>query len=153
MSIPATIDLIQTVNRGVAGVRLAPALAAYPLKADTADLPLVLTWPSEGTWQSELGGSKRRQDRTYRVICFLEPLGQSELPKRLDNAAMLLQAMIETWLEPYTAALASPVNAGDKQVTVAIGQALEDTGITPTLTIGGVPHFGFELRLRVRELW
>lgn len=153
MSITATIDLIQTVNRGVAGVRLAPALAAYPLKADTADLPLVLTWPAEGTWQSELGGSKRRQDRTYRVICFVEPLGQSEMPKRLDSAAVLLQAMIETWVAPSTAALASPINAGDKQVTVEVGRPQEDTGITPSLSIGGLPHFGFELRLRVRELW
>lgn len=158
MAIATTIDLIQGVNRAISGVRTCPALSRYPLKADTADLPLVLTLPAEGTFHHEgIGGGLKRQDRVYRIIVFVEPIGQNQFPVRAYDTAVLLQAFIDRWLTVSTetglpVALADPPTY---QVTVeaSISNPHSDTGIDPNLTIGGVPYHGFTISLRVRELW
>lgn len=158
MAIATTIDLIQNVNRAISGVRTCPTLARYPLKADTADLPLVLTIPAEGTFHHKgMGGSLKRQDRIYKIIAFVEPTGQNQFPVRAKETADLLQAFITTWLtvgitdgEPI--ALADPPTY---QVTIEDSESAphSDTGIDPNLTIGGVTYHGFTISLRVRELW
>ena len=155
MALDATIDLIQTLIRtNISAARKVPALSAYPLKADTADLPLILTVPSNATWHTKgLEGALRREDRTYRIVCFYEPLGQSELPTRLLGAAQLLQSVKDLILS--TPALSDPVSYGDYQVTLEQSEATphEDDGITPNQQIGGVNYHGWEIRVRVRELW
>lgn len=155
MAVSTTINLIQTLIRtgGTSAVTV-PALSAYPLKADTADLPLVLTVPGEATWHTKgLGGALRREDRTYRVVAFVEPLGQGELPTRLLAAATLLQELKDLFLG--TPALSDPTNYGDYQVTIEQSEARPhgDSGIVPSLTIGGAAFHGFTIDLRVRELW
>lgn len=155
MALSTTIDLIQTLIRdGGTSARKVPALSAYPLKADTADLPLVLTVPGEATWHTKgLEGALRREDRVYRVIAFVEPLGQNELPTRVLLAATLLQELKDLFLG--TPALSDPTSYGDYQVTIeqSDAQPHSDGGIVPTLQIGGVPYHGFTIELRVRELW
>ena len=153
MAIADTVDLIQTLIRNAGLGTTVPAFAAYPLKADTADLPLILTLPSEGTFHHKgVGGALKRQDRTYRVIVFVEPLGQSVFPTRAIAAATLLQSLIDLFLMPSSVALADPPTY---QVTIeeGAGNPHSDTGIVPSLEIGGAAHHGFEIRLRVRELW
>lgn len=158
MSIDTTTDLIQAINRSVTGVRKAPPMASYPLKADTADLPLILTWQGEATWHHEgLGGGKRRQDRIYHILGFIEPLGQSELPTRALAATRLLQAIIDRWLT-VDQVNGDPVALADPptyQVTAqaSSGSPHSDTGIVSDLSIGGVAFHGFRIRLRVREIW
>ena len=155
MALATTIDLIQTLIRtNVTAATKVPALAKYPLKADTADLPLILTVPADATWSTKgVEGALRREDRTYRILAFVEPLGQSELPTRMLAAATLLQTVKDLILS--TPALADPVSYGDYQVTLE--QSLEnphqDDGITPNQMIGGVNYHGWEIRVRVRELW
>lgn len=155
MALATTIDLIQTMIRtGGTTARKVPALASYPLKADTADLPLILTVPADATWSTKgVEGALRREDRTYRILCFYEPLGQSELPTRLLGAATLLQQVKDIILD--TPALADPVNYGEYQVTLeqSAENPHQDDGITPNQQIGGVVYHGFEVRVRVRELW
>lgn len=154
MAIDTTIDLIQTLIRTtVTAARKVPALRAYPLKADTADLPLILTVPGEGTWHHKgIGGALKREDRAYQVICFYEPLGQSELPVRMLGAAQLLQSIKDALLTSPNFALADP---GQYQVTIeaSTDNPHSDTGITPNQMIGGVNYHGFVITLRVRELW
>ena len=158
MSIAATIDLIQTVNRGVTGVTFAPALAKYPLSLTTAQLPAVLTVPGEGTFHhGGIGGGKRRQDRQYHIHCFAEPLGQSTFPTRALAATTVLQALIEAWLAVNQGS-GAPIALADPppyQVTVEAspGDPHSDTGLIPSLEIGGTPYHGFTITLRVRELW
>lgn len=155
MAVSTTVDLIQTLIRtGGTSARKVPAVSAYPLKADTADLPLVLTAPAEGTWHTKgLGGALRREDRTYRIIVFVEPLGQSELPARLLAAMTLLQEIKDLILA--TPALADPTNYGDYQVTLEQSEERPhaDSGIIPSLQMGGVAYHGFTIDVRVRELW
>ncbi len=159
MGIVQTINLIQTVNATISGVRKAPQVAQYPVKADTPDLPLVLTVPAAGQWHhSGIGGALKRMDRVYRIVCFLEPLGQNELPARFQDSMNLLQAFVDMWLTPtgttgYPIALADPVNAGDPQVTIADGNPHSDTGLRRDLRMGNVLYMGFTIDLRVRELW
>lgn len=155
MALATTIDLIQTLIRtNVAAARSVPALASYPLTAPTANLPLILTVPGEATWSTKgVEGALRREDRTYRIICFYEPLGQSELPTRMLGAATLLQSVKDVILG--TPALADPVNYGDYQVTLEQSESTphQDDGITPNQMIGGANYHGWEIRVRVRELW
>ena len=155
MALATTIDLIQTLIRtNVAAARKVPALSAYPLKADTADLPLILTVPGEAQWHTKgMGGVLKREDRTYRIIAFVEPLGQSELPARMLAAATLLQTVKDLILD--TPALSDPTTYGDYQVTLEQSEAQPhaDDGITPNQMIGGVNYHGWEMRVRVRELW
>lgn len=155
MALATTIDLIQTLIRtNVSAARKVPALSAYPLKADTADLPLILTVPGEATWHTKgLEGALRREDRTYRIVCFYEPLGQSELPTRMLGAAQLLQTVKDLILA--TPSLADPVSYGDYQVTLEQSEdnPHQDDGITPNQAIGGANYHGWEIRVRVRELW
>lgn len=159
MSVAITTDLIQTGIR-TAGAswtvkpRKVPAVSAYPLKADTADLPLILTRPAEATWHTKgIENALRREDREYEILVFVEPLGQSELPARLIEAMGLLQD-VKDWILS-TPALSDPTNYGDYQVTLQQSEASphSDGGIVPDLLIGGVAYHGFRVRARVRELW
>lgn len=158
-TIATTIDLIQTVNRSIItawGRGKAPPLASYPLKLDTADAPLVITVPGRAQWSRQQFGSKKRTDRPYRVIVFVAPLGQNELPARIDDTVRLISAFEDTWLavdaQGYPTALQDPTNAGDRQITF-VPDATEDGGLAVDLQIGGVPWSGFEIQLGVREQW
>ena len=155
MSVRATIDLIQTANRTVTLARTVPAFANYPLTADTVRLPLVLTWPDGATWRREIAESKKREDRVYVIMVFVQPIGQGELPARSSEAVTLLDAFRDFWLSldanGYPTALANM----SPQVTVMWdGEYPQDTGVgaLPPLKVGGTQYTGFEIRLKVREL-
>ena len=151
-----TINLLQAVNRSVAGVKKAPVLAKYPTKLESADLPFAISWPSDGTWHHEgMGGSQKRQDRVYRVLVYVEPLGLNDIPSRAVAAATLLQRFIEKYLAPETVPLADPGGSNPYQVTIEEGSGSphSDGGLVSNLVFGGVPYHGFELHVRVRELW
>jgi hypothetical protein len=152
----STIDLIQTINRGISGVRRAPPLVSMPTQINTADLPFVVTWIGDGTsFHKGLNTSLLRMDRTYRIIAFVAPLGQSIIPDRATEAALLLQHVIEAWLRVESVALADPDANGGYQVTLQVSetQPIRDSGLRSDLMFGGVPYHGFEVSLPVRELW
>lgn len=156
MAVNTTINLLQAVNRSITGVKKAPVLEKYPTQLNTADLPFVISWPAEGTWHHEgMGGALKRQDRVYRILVYIEPLGQNDIPTRAAAAAVLLQRFIEKYLDPATVALADPSGSNPYQVTVEEGanSPHSDGGLVSNLVFGGVPYHGFEVRVRVRELW
>lgn len=154
--IASTIDLLQQVNASIVGVARAPLLASMPTQINTADLPFALTWPSQGSFHSKgVQGSPYRQDRSYRVIVFVEPTGQSILPARAVAAATLLQRFIETYLTVEVIALADPDDNGSYQVTLqpSPNAPITDSGLRTDLLFGGVPYHGFEITVPVREIW
>jgi hypothetical protein len=155
MSVRATIDLIQTANRQIAGTRTVPTFAQYPLTADTVRLPMVLTWPDQATWTRQQFGGKKREDRVYVIMVFVQPIGQGEMPARSAEAVVLLDAFRDFWLSldgnGYPTALADM----SPQVTVMWdGEYPQDSGVgaLPPLKVGGTQYTGFEIRLKVREL-
>ena len=157
MSGTTTINLLQAINRAITGVRKAPAVHQYPPSIITNDLPMILTWPSDATWERKGGfGALNREDRTYRIIAFVEPVGQKDIPTRLVAAVNLLVAFEEAYLLRATSniLLSAPTALGEgtHQIVIA-GVPQSDGGIISNLSAGGVPFHGFELRIAVRELW
>jgi hypothetical protein len=161
MSVATTIDLIQAVNRTVTGARTVPTFDRYPLTADSVRLPLVLTWPEGAQWSRQHFGGKKREDRVYVIMVFVKAVGQGELPARSTEAVTLLDAFRDVWTAldavGYPTALQNPA-AGNDDVQVTLewpGDYPQDTGVgvLPALAVGGTSYTGFEIRIKVRELW
>lgn len=155
MSTRTTIDLIQAVNRTITGTTTVPSFSQYPLTADTVRLPMVLTWPLNGTWRREQFGGKKREDRVYVIMVFVAPIGQGEMPARSSLAVTLLDAFREKWLSLDANGWPTALQNSAPQVTVAWdGEYPQDTGVgvLPSLKVGGTDYTGFELRIKIREL-
>ena len=150
MSIVNAINLLQTLHSGVSGVTRAPQLAQYPTVIDTADLPYVITWPGEGQFAIKGGGYKVIH-RTYRVIAFVEPLGQNDIPSRAVTAVTLLSNLIDAYITASNVALSD----GPVQLTIESSDTNRhrDGGLVSNLSFSGKPYHGFEIRLNVRELY
>lgn len=157
MAISSTIDLIQAVNATISGVRYSPTFSKYPLTADSVRLPMALTWPEAGNWKREQFGSKKRTDRSYTIMVFVEALGQNTLPGRSQQAVTLLEAFVNAWqaldANGYPTALANPT-ATQNQVTVEWGdRSPSDSGVITSLAVGATAYSGFTITLPIRELW
>lgn len=153
MAIDTTINLIQTLNRSISGIKQAPNLAQYPTVLHTANLPYAITWPASGEWFHQgQGGSYKRENRNYRIIVYIEPLGQNDIPSRAVEAVTLLEQFKAKYLTPTTIALANPPTY---QVTIQVDEdkPITDTGLVSDLLFSGTPYHGFEIEISVRELW
>lgn len=150
------INDIQALNRTTTGVQAAPALNDYPTVIDTADLPLVITWPGAGTWHHKgMGGAQKRQDRSLRVLCFVDPLGQNDIPSRAAEGVVLLQRLINLYLNPDSVPVTDPTGAEPYQITIEEGDSNphSDSGLVSNLSFAGKSYSGFEIKLRARVLW
>ena len=154
---PITLDTViydimaamQTLNRTIAGVQ-APPPEAYPTSIDTTNgQPFVMTWPGGGeNWQKGAGYSQGT--RTFRVICFLDPVAQSDIPSHAVEGALLLQQLVNLYIKSVNTPL---INPGAYQATIESGPSgphISDGGLVPTLSFRGVPYFGFEIAVPVR---
>lgn len=140
---------MQTLNRTIAGIQ-APPPEAYPTSIDTTNgQPFVMTWPGDGDdWQK--GGGYSQGTRTFRVICFLDPVAQADIPSHAVEGALLLQQFKNLYIKSVNTPL---INPGAYQATIESGPQgghMSDGGLTPTLSFGGRPWFGFELSIMVR---
>ncbi len=155
---PVTLDTVifdimgalQTLNASIAGVQ-APQPAQYPTSIDTTQgQPFVMTWPGGGeNWQKG-GGYSQGAPRTYRVLCFIDPVAQSDIPSHVVDGALLLQQFINLYVKSTNTPLFNP---GAYQATIQSGPDgphISDGGLVPTLSFGGRPWFGFELSVPVR---
>ena len=151
-----TINAMQALHAGVDGVENAPQVVQYPTAIDTAARPYVITWPGPATWHHEgMGGSPRRQDRTMFVLCYIDPLGQNDIPTRLASGILVMQRLVDVWLTPSSIALHNPTAAEPWQTTVeeSSNSPHSDEGIVSNLMFRGVPWTGFQLSVRVRIKW
>jgi hypothetical protein len=140
---------LQTLNATITGV-VAPQPALYPTVIDTmGGQPFVMTWPGAGeSWQKGAGYSQGR--RTYRVMLFLDPVAQSDIPTHVVEGALLLQQFVNLYIRSTNTPLFNP---GPYQATIESGPDglhIPDDGLIPTLSFRGVPWFGFELPIPVR---
>lgn len=157
VDIERAINLLQAQNRSISveGMSVtAPDADRYPSQITTANLPYIITWPAGGSWYQK-GHGYALDSRTFRILAFVQPLGQSDAPTRLVPALKLLQAVRDHYLRPVVIQLGDPGLNDGYQFTVESrdGSPHTDDGITPNLTFGGVAFLGFEVRLRVRTQW
>ena len=146
MSLSATLDLIQTRNRGISGIRTAPAVAAYPEQIAATTLPLALTWPVEGQWSQQATGALERQDRTLEIQVFVTV---AQAGRGLGPRLALCCDLIQAFGESYRAASGLLITAG---LTIRTDEGgLRDTGAA-ILRYAGVEFHGFQFTVRVYEL-
>ena len=133
---------------------VAPQPAQYPTALDTmSGQPFCMTWPGSGeNWQKGPGYSQGAP-RIYRVLVFIDPVAQSDIPSHTVDGALLLQKFINVFTASKNTALFSPSPTVPYQVTIQTGPDgphVSDGGLVPTLSFRGVPWFGFELSVPVR---
>jgi|GEM_PF-1826127 len=146
-----TMNLLQTLNASVSTVK-APAVASYPTVLDTPNLPCIITWPGAADWWIK-GGGFIEMLRTYRIICFIQPLGQDDIPSRTVDGVTLLQQIGNLYVNVANVAQANPP---PYQLTIESdpsGTHHADGGLVPSISFGGKPFVGFELSVKVRALW
>lgn len=153
VDIELAVNLMQAQHRGLALVRYAPDLSAYPTALDTPLLPCLLTWPGPGSW-GQKGHGYKFDTRTMQVMGFCEPIGQSDLPTRAIEAVQLLQQVRSFWSTAADLSLDTGATSG-YQITVksAFDNPHADDGIGPQLTMGGKTYHGFILRVAVAIQW
>lgn len=141
--------LITTTNSRQSVTLKAPEVGKYPTGLTTAQLPLALTWPGPSTFDFEgIGGGKRRFMQTVTTICYLQPLGQNDIPSRLDEALLILDAVRNKLLDT------TAILDGTYQVTLAqsLDRPHRDSGLRGDLQFGGAVYFGFTVDLTFRIL-
>lgn len=142
------MDALQGLNATITGVK-APLSSRYPTSIDTATMPFAMTWPGAGeSWQKGAGYSQGK--RTFRVIVFLDPVAQNDIPVHAVQGALLLQKFVNLYIRSTNTPLFNP---GPFQATIESGPDgahITDGGVVPSLQFRGVPWNGFELQIPVR---
>ena len=145
-----TANYLQVLNRAITGVALAPPVNEYPTTLDTPNCPMVLAWPSEGQWYVK-GGAARQQLRTWRVVCYYEPIAQNDVPTNTEGALLLIQRLINAYTNVANVPQANPP---PYQLTIESGPDMQHTdGGLDVRQFRGVTFAGFELRITVRALY
>jgi len=145
-----TANYLQTLNASVTGVASAPQLSQYPTAIDTPNCPTVISWPADGQWYIK-GGAARQMVRTWRVICYIEPIAQNDTPSNAEAALGLMQRLINAYISVSNVSQANPP---PYQVTIESGPDMQHSdGGLGTNMFGGKPFVAFELRVHVRALW
>lgn len=154
IDIELATNLIQAVNQGISGVQLAPSLDKYPTALDTANLPCLLTWPADGAWYAK-GGGYKVDHRTFLIVGYIQPLGQSDIPSRAVDAVRLFQTVRARYITAATIPLADPDDNSGYQITAESGPETRHTdgGLQSDLRFGGTLYHGFIVRLSVRILF
>lgn len=146
MSVQATIAALQTLHRSIPGV--VSASIVYVGSIDSSSLPLVLTWPEQGEWERPMASAPIRQDRFYRVQCFVAPIsGGASIDDGMQAAITLLQRFGETYCNPDHIQLGN----GSTQIVLKTGAGnISDSGVG-VLEYAGVAYHGFEFKIGVYE--
>lgn len=146
------MNALQSLNRSIPGMQ-SPSVNAYPTVIDTTGgQPVCITWPGSGAgWQK--GGGYNQSIMTYRVIVFLDPVAQSDIPSHAVEGAIISQQLLNLYVNKNNTSIATPP---PYQMTIQSGpdgQHMQYMGINPNLTFGGRAWFGFEYQIPVRVEW
>ena len=139
MSITTTLATLQAKHLAIVGITTAPT--NWPSSINTADLPMAITLPAEGTWTTAAIGLDR-QDRTYRIMVYVEPLGQRTVDERMDAVIPLIGSLGAAYLGDL--GIAADTNIDQVQLPIT------DSGPT-VLTFAEIDYIGFEMRLTITE--
>lgn len=141
------MNYLQTLNRTLIP---APPVERYPTVIDK--VPIAITWPGGGEWWMK-GGGYADTTRVFRVLVYVQALGQDDIPIRAAQGATLLGQFLNLYLN---AANVAPANPPPYQLTIESapnGTHHSDDGLVPSLSFGGRNFVGFELSVHVRALW
>lgn len=162
VNVELAINLIQAANLqvitsvyGTLDGTHAPPVDGTLTVLDTGNLPYVVTIPASASFWNK-GGGWIVNDQTMTIICFVEPLGQNDLPSRYAEAVRLYQAMLTNWVTASQIPIAYPTdNPGGYQIIAHSGQNTPHSsdGLVPDLSFGGKPFHGFRIHLNVQIMY
>ena len=142
MTVSTTLTALQAKHLAITGINSAPT--AIPGNLDGVRLPVVLVWPGEATWDMAAIGL-RRQDRTYIVRVYVQPVAQGVAgPDQGYQACVAL-------LEDFGAAYMADLSLGGAVDHIS---AVQDSGVSGggfELQWAQVPYWGFVYRVTVVE--
>jgi len=158
-----TRDVIDALQDVVNGLTLAvgsktitlqaPHIDRYPTQLTTAQLPLALTWPGGSSFDYEgIAGGKRRFMQSLTIIVYIQPLGQNDIPSRTEEAIDWLDVVRNALLDNVVLIQETGIKAYQAVLTQGLGNPHRDSGVTPSLSFGGVSYVGFTLDVTVRIL-
>ena len=150
-------NALQALHRTVSGVRYAPDVAQYLTVLDTPNCPYVMTWVGQSSLHSK-GGGWLREDATLRVFCFVEPVGQGDIPSRTAEALEVMSALSALYVTIGNVRLLTPGDpaAEGYQMTIETGpgaQQVTCAGLRADLAFGGRAFVGFELQVPILMAW
>ena len=150
-------NALQALHRTLPEIALAPDVAAYATVIDTPNLPYVMTWCGPGVLYSK-GGAWRVEEAQARVFCFVEPLGQSDIPARTVEGLAALSALTDLYVTIGNVSLYTPGQpaAEGYQMTINTGpnaQRVTHGGLRADLQFGGRLFVGFEVQVPVFIQW
>ncbi len=142
------IAAIQAIHLTIPGIDSAPV--AYPTQINDNDLPLVLVFPTQVTFERLTLGSKNRQDRTFHVQVFVKATAQSKLDTSLQACMVLEDAFMDAYLNPANPTLID----GFTQAIFQVSQPQNFRGSGPVvLNWAGSDYHGLDLTIQVFETW
>lgn len=149
MSVLTTIAALQALHASVDGVTTAPT--EYPSALNTADMPIVLVLPAEGTADLEAIGARKRHDGIYRAFVYIAPIAQgTPVNEGMQTGILLLQALLDLYLDATNVQLTS----SPSQAIIRAGAAspIRHSPIA-TLPFGELAYRGFTVDIGVMEKW
>lgn len=145
------VELLQTKHAAVSGVRKAPtSMKDYPRgEVNPSDMPYVVTIPGEGSWRQESLNALNRQDRNFRVMVIVAPVGQGYGTEFIESVSTLIQAFGDMYLTRQTQLL----QASPSQITLkaSIDAPILDSGYDEELVFNDTAYRGFEFTVGVYE--
>ncbi len=154
MTITTVIAALQSINAAVTDVDNAPT--DYPSKIESADLPMVITWPGPAETTKPSG---KESQRTYQMTVYIKPHNQGRgIAEGWNEAKTMMQSLIDAYADVDNVLL---VNDGTYQASIRSDAAapITDGGFEllaypPSLTGADVEHyFAIQYRVVVKETW
>lgn len=142
MTIATTIAALQAIHAAITGIGSAPT--DMPSNLEQGQRPMVLVWPDEGNWRLQ-AIDLRRQQRTYIVRCYVQPVaqGQAGIDAGYDACVTLLESFGRAYLADTT--LGGAVDHIESITDMGV------SGGSYELMWAQVPWWGFEYRIVVVE--
>ena len=156
MSIANTITQLQALHAAIDGIRSTPTV--YPGSINTAQLPLVIVWPSRGiTRQLTSSGIRTagggspvvKTERVYSARVFVEAIGQNDYDTPAQRGIELLDLFVATYFSSNILAdgLTEIINVQDTGL-MAGGDYVAQAG----LSYAGTAYKGFICNVTVLEV-
>jgi hypothetical protein len=151
-------DAMQTLHRTLVPSLLtyAPASGAEVNSVETGHLPYIFTWVSQGV--IDIKGGWAEEALTAEVYCFVEALGQNDLPSRQSQARTIYAAVTNLYVNVQNVRLLdpdAPASAGYQAVieTGPGARQVQGSGLQPLPPFGGRTFFGFRVTVPIFITW
>lgn len=150
-------DAMQSLHRSVAGIGYAPPSGLEVNSVETAHLPYIFTWVGPGSIDIK-GGAYAEERLTAEVFCFVEALGQNDLPSRQSLARQMYAAVTNLYVTIPGVVLLSPDAPASSGYQANIetspgGAQVQGGGLAPLPPFGGRTFFGFRVSVPIFITW